>query len=81
MVANEVRHVYISEFNLTNLNDNSEPSCDGVDQWGVVFGTCQDSSLGDERELYLRTLRQRRWGENNSSTLHRYCIISLESSF
>ncbi|XP_045028647.1 putative phosphoenolpyruvate synthase [Daphnia magna] len=49
----------------------SEPTVDGVDQWGVLCGTYQDSSLGDEKEIYLRSLRQRRWGQNNASTLRR----------
>uniref|UniRef100_A0A0P6DHG3 Phosphoenolpyruvate synthase n=1 Tax=Daphnia magna TaxID=35525 RepID=A0A0P6DHG3_9CRUS len=49
----------------------SEPSLNGMDQWGAMVGTYQDSSLNVEREIYLRSLRQRRWGQRNSSTLHR----------
>ena len=49
----------------------SEPSLNGVDQWGVILGTYQDSSLNIEKELYLRSLRQRRWGQSNAPTLHR----------
>ncbi|KAI9559139.1 hypothetical protein GHT06_015928 [Daphnia sinensis] len=49
----------------------SEPSLNGMDQWGAMVGTYQDSSLNVEKEIYLRSLRQRRWGQRNSSTLHR----------
>lgn len=55
----------------TNLSILSEPSLNGMDQWGAMVGTYQDSSLNVEREIYLRSLRQRRWGQRNSSTLHR----------
>ena len=51
----------------------SEPNYNGVDQWGAMFGTYIDSSIqAEDKELYLRGIRQRRWGQNNSSTLHRW---------
>lgn len=51
---------------------DSELTTDGVDQWGTMCGTYQDNSLDDlEKELYLRGLRQRRWGQSNNHTLHR----------
>lgn len=49
----------------------SEPEYNGVDQWGVMSGTYQEGSLSEDKELYLRGIRQRRWGQNHSSTLHR----------
>lgn len=42
---------------------------DGVDQWGAFFGTFHDSSRGEEKEIYLRGLRQKRWGELDQSQL------------
>lgn len=78
LVTNEVENVlWLSNFLffffiLSNVLWNiSEPTVDGVDQWGVMFGTYQDSSLDIEKEIYLRSLRQRRWGQNNASTLRR----------
>lgn len=57
----------------------SEPNFNGTDQWGAMFGTYQESDA-DENRLYLRGLRQRRWGQSNASTLHRYqsnnCALS-----
>ena len=49
----------------------SEPNFNGVDQWGTMFGTFYDGSKDIEKEIYLRGLRQRRWGQSNASTLHR----------
>jgi len=49
----------------------SEPEYNGVDQWGAMCGTYQEGSLSEDKELYLRGIRQRRWGQNHSSTLHR----------
>ena len=50
---------------------DSDPLYNGVDQWGALFGTYQDGSQSVEKDLYLRGLRQRRWGQSNPTTLHR----------
>jgi len=40
-----------------------DPLLNGFDQWGAMTGTYQDSSIQPvEKEIYLRGLRQRRWG-------------------
>ena len=49
----------------------SEPSLNGMDQWGAMLGTFQDNSMDIEKQFYLRSLRQRRWGQSNTPTLHR----------
>ena len=49
-----------------------DPLLNGFDQWGAMTGTYQDSSIQPvEKEIYLRGLRQRRWGQSNPTTLHR----------
>ena len=55
----------------------SQSNHDGVDQWGVMAGTFQEGSQDEEKELYLRGLRQRRWGQDYSSTLHRWFWFSI----
>ena len=61
----------VIDFTLVYL---SEPNYNGVDQWGVMSGTYQEGSQNGDKELYLRGIRQRRWGQNNSSTLHRWVL-------
>jgi len=50
----------------------SQPNLNGVDQWGVMSGTYQEGSQSEEKEIYLRGIRQRRWGQDNLSTLQKY---------
>jgi len=49
----------------------SQPEQDGVDQWGVMYGTYQEASQNQETKVYLRGIRQRRWGPNKVSTLQK----------
>lgn len=47
----------------------------GYDQWGVLHGQVQVEGA-DAQEVYLRGLRQRRWGPNEAGRLHRRLTIS-----
>lgn len=49
----------------------SDPLHNGMDQWGVMFGSYQDGDQAVDTDIYLRGLRQRRWGQSNPTTLHR----------
>lgn len=51
--------------------DFSQPKQDGVDQWGVLSGTYQEGAQNEEKQVYLRGIRQRRWGPTNLSTLQK----------
>nr|CAD7434852.1 unnamed protein product [Timema monikensis] len=47
----------------------------GYDQWGVLHGTWSVDS-GEEVVLYLRGLRQRRWGPDQAVWLHRSVTVT-----
>lgn len=55
--------------------DFSQPKQDGVDQWGVLSGTYQEGAQNEEKQVYLRGIRQRRWGPTNLSTLQKWIVL------